>query len=83
MAGNVYWPIIDLQQDFFGIEKRRWQLANAEDSPLVKSQQISLGLSYNKNNLLVSLEGYYKNTDDITSTGTMFRRPRDDNTELE
>ena len=31
--------IIDLQQDFLGIEKRRWQLSNLEDVPLVKSQQ--------------------------------------------
>ena len=65
--------IIDLQQDFFGIEKRRWQLSNLEDVPLVRSQQISLGISYNKNNLLVSLEGYYKNTDDITAQSQGFQ----------
>ena len=65
--------IIDLQQDFFGIEKRRWQLANTENTPLIKSQQISLGFSYNKNNLLISLEGYYKNVDDITSQSQGFQ----------
>ena len=65
--------IIDLQQDFFGIEKRRWQLSNLDDVPLVRSQQISLGISYNQNNLLVSLEGYYKNVDDITAQSQGFQ----------
>ncbi len=65
--------VIDLQQDFFGIEKRRWQLSNTTDSPLVRSQQISLGISYNQNNLLVSLEGYYKNVDDINARSQGFQ----------
>ncbi|GAB4161859.1 MAG: TonB-dependent receptor [Winogradskyella sp.] len=65
--------VIDLQQDFFGIEKRRWQLSNLDNVPLVKSQQVSLGLSYNKNNLLVSLEGYYKNVEGITAQSQGFQ----------
>lgn len=65
--------VIDLQQDFFGIERRRWQLANTEENPLIKSQQISLGISYNKNNLLLSLEGYYKNVDNITTRSQGFQ----------
>jgi hypothetical protein len=65
--------VIDLQQDFFGIEKRRWQLSKLDNVPLVKSQQISLGISYNQNNLLVSLEGYYKNVDDITAQSQGFQ----------
>lgn len=65
--------VIDLQQDFFGIEKRRWQLSNLDDVPLLKSQQISLGLSYNQNNLLVSLEGYYKNVEGITAQSQGFQ----------
>lgn len=65
--------VIDLQQDFFGIEKRRWQLANGESIPLIKSQQISLGISYNHNNLLISLEAYYKNVGDITAQSQGFQ----------
>ncbi|MFC0604648.1 TonB-dependent receptor domain-containing protein [Winogradskyella pulchriflava] len=65
--------VIDLQQDFFGIEKRRWQLSNTDNVPLIRSQQISLGISYNQNNLLVSLEGYYKNVDDITARSQGFQ----------
>lgn len=65
--------IIDLQQDFFGIEKRRWQLANSNDVPLITSEQISIGLSYNHNNLLVSLEGYYKGVNNITARSQGFQ----------
>jgi len=65
--------IIDLQQDFFGIEKRRWQLSNSNDVPLITSEQISVGLSYNQNNLLVSFEGYYKGINNITSRSQGFQ----------
>ena len=65
--------VIDLQQDFLGIEKRRWQLANTNNIPLVKSQQVSAGISYNHNNLLVSLEGYYKNVSNITAQSQGFQ----------
>ena len=65
--------IIDLQQDFFGIEKRRWQLANNEDVPLITSEQISVGLSYNQNNLLLSFEGYYKGVNHVTARSQGFQ----------
>ena len=65
--------IIDLQQDFFGIEKRRWQLASKEDIPIIKSQQASFGLSYSQNKLLISAEAYYKNVDDITARSQGFQ----------
>lgn len=65
--------VIDLQQDFLGIEKRRWQLANDTNIPLIKSQQISAGLSYNQNNLLVSIESYYKNVSNITAQSQAFQ----------
>lgn len=65
--------VVDLQQDFFGIEKRRWQLANGENIPLIKSQQISFGISYNLNNLLISLEAYYKNVGNITAQSQGFQ----------
>lgn len=65
--------IVDLQQDFFGIEKRRWQLASKEDIPIIKSQQVSLGLSYSQNKLLISAEAYYKNVDDITARSQGFQ----------
>lgn len=65
--------IIDLQQDFFGIEKRRWQLANDSNVPIITSQQASVGVSYNHNKLLISAEVYYKNVNDITARSQGFQ----------
>ena len=65
--------IIDLQQDFFGIEKRRWQLANSSNVPLITSEQVSIGVSYDQNNLLVSVEGYYKGVNNITARSQGFQ----------
>src|SRR5690554_5552116 len=65
--------IIDLQNDFLGIEKKRWVLANNNDIPVIKSQQFSTGIHYNKNKWLLSLEGYIKNVDNITSRSQGFQ----------
>jgi len=65
--------IIDLQQDFFGIEKRRWQLSNTSDVPLITSEQVSIGVSYNQNNLLISAEAYYKGVNNITARSQGFQ----------
>ncbi|WP_298534267.1 TonB-dependent siderophore receptor [uncultured Algibacter sp.] len=65
--------VIDLQNDFLGIEKRRWVLANNEDIPVIKSKQLSTGIHYNKNNLLVSAEGYIKKVDGITTRSQGFQ----------
>ncbi len=65
--------IIDLQNDFLGIEKRRWVLANNEDIPIVKSKQISGGIHYNKNKLLITAEGYIKKVNGITTRSQGFQ----------
>ncbi len=65
--------IVDLQQDFLGIEKRRWTLSNNENIPIVKSNQASLGFSFNKNNWLLTLENFYKKVDGITSMSQGFQ----------
>ena len=65
--------IVDLQQDFLGIEKRRWTLSNNKDIPIVKSNQASLGFSFNKNNWLLTLENFYKKVDGITSMSQGFQ----------
>ncbi len=64
--------IIDLQNDFLGIEKRRWVLAN-ESTPIITSQQIGMGLFYEKNKWLVSVESYYKKVDNISSRSQGFQ----------
>ena len=45
--------IINFQNDFLGIEKRRWQLSNNDDIPIIESKQISAGLSYSKSGWVV------------------------------
>lgn len=64
--------LIDYQTDFLGIEKRRWVLSNNTSVPLLHSQQYSLGLQYNKNNLLLSVEGYLKNVTGIITPSQGF-----------
>lgn len=64
--------IINFQNDFLGIEKRRWQLSNDKDIPIIKSKQISIGLNYSHRGWLVSADGYYKKVDGITSQSQGF-----------
>lgn len=65
--------IIDLQQDFLGVEKRRWTLANNSSIPIQKSNQVSLGLSFKKNNWLLTLDNFYKKVTGITSSSQGFQ----------
>lgn len=65
--------VIDFQNDFLGIEKRRWVLSNNEDIPVIKSRQASLGIHYQPKNLLISLEGYYKQVEGIISSSQGFQ----------
>lgn len=65
--------IIDLQNDFLGIEKRRWVLSNNENIPIIKSKQASAGIRYNKNKLIVSAEAYIKEVDGITTRSQGFQ----------
>ncbi|WP_397362447.1 TonB-dependent receptor domain-containing protein [Olleya sp. R77988] len=65
--------IINFQNDFLGIEKRRWQLSNNEDIPVITSKQLSLGVNFNNNGWLVSIDGYYKNVEGITTQSQGFQ----------
>ena len=77
--------IIDLQNDFLGIEKRRWVLSNNNKDveinngktiypiPIIKSKQLSAGIHYNKNKLLITAESYIKKVDGITTRSQGFQ----------
>lgn len=66
--------IIDLQQDFLGIEKRRWILSNNEDIPIIKSKQLAVNFKFsNEKKWLVTLEGFYKIVDGITTMSQGFQ----------
>lgn len=64
---------IDLQSDFLGVEKRRWLMSNGEDIPMLKSRQLSAGISYNNNNLLISADVFYKKVNGIVTSSQGFQ----------
>ena len=76
---------VDLQNDFLGIENRRWVLANSNTEtinangklifpvPVLRSKQASAGLHYNKKQFLISAEAFIKNVDGITSRSQSFQ----------
>lgn len=65
--------IIDLQQDFLGIEKRRWTLANETTIPIQKSNQLSVGFTFKNNKWLVTWDNFYKKIKGITSNSQGFQ----------
>ena len=65
--------IIDLQKDYFGIEKRRWIISNNTTIPIQKSRQLSLSLFYKKNDWLLDIENFYKKVSGITTSSQGFQ----------
>ena len=65
--------IIDLSQDFLGIEKRRWVLSNNDDIPVTKNRQLAVGFTFKKNKWLICLDNYYKKVSGITSSSQGFQ----------
>lgn len=73
LKSQITSQIIDLQNDFLGVEKRRWTLANNDDAPITKSNQISAGIHYNKNKLLISAEAFFKEVTGISTRNQGFQ----------
>ena len=69
---NCY-QVIDLQKDYFGIEKRRWILSNNASIPIQRSKQVSIGFSYIQNNWLLTLDNFYKKVNGINSSSQGFQ----------
>ena len=65
--------IIDLEQNFLGIEKRRWIISDEDELPITKSKQGSIGLNYSKNSFYLGLEGFYKQVDGISTSTQGFQ----------
>ncbi len=64
--------IINFQNDFLGIERRRWQQTDNDSIPIIRSKQLSLGVNYNKDGWLLDVTGYYKSVDGITTQSQAF-----------
>lgn len=65
--------VINFQNDFLGIEKRRWQLSNNNDIPVITSKQISTGITFSRSGWLLNVDGYYKKVKGITSQSQGFQ----------
>jgi len=82
--------IIDLEQNFLGIEKRRWMLSNNKNDtvpgnpnlPIVKSKQGSMGINYDKGQWFIGLEGYYKEVNGISTATQGFQNQNQFNGEI-
>lgn len=73
MKSQTTTQVIDFQNDFLGVEKRKWVLANNNDIPIIKSKQLSIGANYQRDAFLISLEGYGKWVDDIITSSQGFQ----------
>lgn len=65
--------IIDFQDDFLGVEKRKWVLADESTIPLLVSNQFSVGPSYEGRHLLIGLEGFYRQINGVASASQGFQ----------
>ncbi|TDQ29034.1 TonB-dependent receptor [Zeaxanthinibacter enoshimensis] len=74
--------VIDLEQNFLGIEKRRWILSDNQDLPVTKSKQGSMGLNYDKNKWYLGLEAFYKQVDGISTATQGFQNQDQFNGEI-
>lgn len=63
---------IDFQDDFLGVENRRWVLANEKDIPITTSKQASFGIDYKQNNLNIEATAFYKLVNGITASNQGF-----------
>ena len=64
--------IINFQNDFLGVEKRRWQLTDNDSIPILKSKQLAFGISYKNKGWLIDTQAYYKAVDGITAQSQGF-----------
>jgi len=65
--------IIDLEQNFLGIEKRRWIVSDGDKLPITKSKQGSIGINYDHQNFYVGIEAFYKEVDGISTSTQGFQ----------
>lgn len=64
--------VVNFQNDFLGIEKRRWQLADNDNIPILESKQASFGVMYKRDGWLLDGKMFYKVVDGITTQSQSF-----------
>jgi hypothetical protein len=65
--------IINFQNDFLGVEKRRWQLSDNDTIPIITSKQVSLGISYGNHGWLLNGVVFHKVVDGISTQSQGFQ----------
>src|SRR6056297_101478 len=76
--------VIDLEQNFLGIEKRRWILADGDEEslPITKSKQVSWGFNYDQNSFYAGVEAFYKEVNGINVSTQGFQNQNQFNDEV-
>ena len=74
--------ILDLEQNFLGIEKRRWIVSDGETLPVTKSKQGSFGFNYDAQNFYVGAEAFYKLVEGISTSTQGFQNQNQVNGEI-
>ena len=74
--------VIDLEQNFLGIEKRRWVISDGTALPITRSKQGSFGINYDNKTLYIGLEGFYKEVEDISTLTQGFQNQNQFNGEI-
>lgn len=64
---------VDFQNDFLGVENRRWIASNDKDIPFIKSRQLSTGLTFKENHWLLNVELFYKEVKGIVAQSQEFQ----------
>ena len=64
--------IVDFEDDFLGVEKRRWVLVNNKDIPIATSKQASFGVEFNTKKLNIEVSSFYKIVNGITASNQGF-----------
>jgi hypothetical protein len=64
--------IVDFEDDFLGVEKRRWVLVTDKDIPIATSNQGSFGIEFNQKSLNIEATGFYKTVNGITASNQGF-----------
>lgn len=74
--------VLDLEQNFLGIEKRRWIVSDGVNLPITKSKQGSIGLNYDSEYFYVGMEGFYKKVSGISTATQGFQNQNQFNGEI-
>ena len=64
--------LVDFEDNFLGVEKRRWVLVTDKEIPIATSKQGSFGVEYNQNRLNIETTVFYKIVDGITASNQGF-----------